>query len=69
MEHGGGLVNPSVDDPEIVDFGEQVLVNQVQTSLLWRRALFVTILDETGICFLTCCLQGFAEGVVVLVNV
>jgi len=68
VEHGGRPVNASVDDSEIVDLGEEVLVNQVQTSLLWRGTFSGTILDKAGIRFLTFGLQGFTKGVVVLIN-
>lgn len=51
----------------MIDLGEQVFINQMQTALLWSRTDFLASFNEASVRFLTLGLQSLTDGVVVFI--
>lgn len=51
----------------MIDLGEQVFINQMQTALLWSRTDFLAPFNEASVRFLTFGLQSLTESVVVFI--
>jgi len=57
-----------VNDAEVVELWKAVLVYEMQTTLLGRRTFSITVLHKTAVRLLTFGLQGFSQGVMVLLD-
>jgi hypothetical protein len=48
-KHGAPLVNPGIDDEEIVVFRERMFIDKMHASSLWIEADFVAPFNETAV--------------------
>jgi hypothetical protein len=62
------LVDACLNDPKIVYSGEQMLVDQMETTFWCGRALLLAIFDKTAISLLTFSFEGLPERIVVFIN-
>ena len=69
LQHRAAVVNPFIDHSEVVDFGECMFVNQMQTPLLRSGAFSLAVLNEAGVCSLTFGLELLPQGIVILIDV